>query len=75
MVMEIGRVCIKLAGHEAGEKCVVVDIVDRNYVIVSGPRVKRRRCNISHLHPTEKKLDIQRGCGDEDVKKALESAG
>ena len=75
MVLEVGRVCIKLSGHEAGRKCVVVDVLDRNFVVVSGPRVKRRRCNVMHLEPTDKKLDIPRGCSDEDVKRALEALG
>jgi large subunit ribosomal protein L14e len=54
---------------------VVVDVLDRNFVVVSGPRVKRRRCNVMHLEPTDKKLDIPRGCSDEDVRRALEALG
>jgi large subunit ribosomal protein L14e len=75
MVMEIGRVCVKLAGHEAGKRCVIVDVLDSNYVVVSGAGVKRRRCNIAHLEPTDKKLDIPKGASDEEVKRALEAAG
>ncbi|MEM2874948.1 MAG: 50S ribosomal protein L14e [Candidatus Hadarchaeales archaeon] len=75
MAMDIGRVCVKLAGHEAGRECVIVDVVDKNSVIVVGPRVKRRRCNVLHLQPTDRKLDIARGCADEDAKKALQASG
>jgi large subunit ribosomal protein L14e len=75
MVMEIGRVCVKLAGHDAGKRCVIVDVLDSNYVVVSGAGVKRRRCNIAHLEPTDKKLDIPKGASDEEVKRALEAAG
>jgi large subunit ribosomal protein L14e len=75
MVMEIGRVCVKLAGHEAGKRCVVVEVLDDTYVVVAGPGVKRRRCNIKHLEPTDKKLDIPKGASDEEVKRALEAAG
>jgi large subunit ribosomal protein L14e len=75
MVMEIGRVCVKLAGHDAGKRCVIVDVLDNNYVVVSGAGVKRRRCNITHLEPTDKKLDISKGASDEEVKRALEAAG
>ncbi|MEA1905171.1 MAG: 50S ribosomal protein L14e, partial [Candidatus Hadarchaeota archaeon] len=70
--MEVGQVCVKLAGREAGKKCVVVDVVDENYVLVSGPEVKRRRCNIGHLEPLEQKLEVKKGASDEDVKRALE---
>lgn len=75
MVMEIGRVCVKLAGHDAGKRCVIVDVLDSNYVVVSGAGVKRKRCNIAHLEPTDKKLDIPKGASDEEVKRALEAAG
>lgn len=75
MVMELGRVCVKLAGHDAGKRCVIVEVLDSNYVVVSGTGIKRRRCNIAHLEPTDKKLDIPKGASDEEVKRALEAAG
>ncbi len=68
-VIDIGRICVKLTGREAGKKCVIVDIVDRNFVLVTGPKqlngVKRRRVNVSHIEPTDRKLDIRRGETDE----------
>ncbi|AAM02046.1 50S ribosomal protein L14e [Methanopyrus kandleri] len=77
--IEVGRICVKTAGREAGKYCVVVDIVDENFVIITGPKdvtgVKRRRCNIKHLEPTPEKVDIDRGASDEEVKEALEEAG
>ncbi len=70
---------MKTAGREAGRYCVVVDIVDENFVIITGPKdvtgVKRRRCNIKHLEPTPEKVDIDRGASDEEVKEALDEAG
>ena len=75
MVMEVGRVCVKLAGHEAGKGCVIVEVLDNTYVVVSGQGVKRRRCNIMHLEPTDKKIEIPKGASDEEVKRALEAAG
>ena len=75
VVIEIGRVCVKIAGHEAGKKCVIVDVVDRTYVLVAGPEIKRKRCNIAHLEPLPQKLDIAKGASDEDIKQAFEAAG
>jgi large subunit ribosomal protein L14e len=69
--MDVGRVCVKLVGREAGKKCVVVDVVDESYVLVSGPEVKRRRCNVRHLEPLEQKLEIGEGASDEEVRRAL----
>ena len=74
-MMEVGRVCVKLAGHEAGRKCVIVDVLDKTYVLVSGPEVKRRRCNIAHLEPLDAKIEISKGASDEEVKRLLEAAG
>ncbi|MGQ9788872.1 MAG: 50S ribosomal protein L14e [Candidatus Hadarchaeaceae archaeon] len=75
MVMDVGRVCVKIAGHEAGRSCVILEKLDDNFVVVAGVGVKRRRCNIAHLEPTDKKIEIQKGSSDEEVKKALEAAG
>lgn len=76
---EIGRICVKLRGREAGRKCVIVDIIDHNFVLVTGPKeisgVKRRRCNVKHLEPLPLKINIRRGASDEEVKAALEKAG
>ncbi|RLE54643.1 MAG: 50S ribosomal protein L14e [Thermoprotei archaeon] len=78
-VIEVGRICVKIAGREAGRKCVIVDIIDDNFVLITGPKsltgVKRRRCNIKHLEPTDLKIDIPKGASDEEVLKALEKAG
>ena len=75
MVMEIGRVCVKIAGHEAGKKCVIVDMVDRTYVLIAGPEIKRKRCNIAHLEPLPQKFDIAKGASDEEIKRAFEAVG
>ena len=77
--IEIGRVCIKQAGRESGRKCVIVDIMDKSFVLVTGPKkvtgVKRRRVNINHIAPTEDTLQIKRGASDEEVTQMLEAAG
>ncbi len=70
--IEVGRVCIKTAGREAFEKCVILDIIDKNFVEVVGVNVKNRRCNINHLEPTEKKIEIKSE-DVEEIKKELES--
>lgn len=74
--IEVGRVCVKIAGREAGRKCVIVDIIDRNFVLVTGPQevtgVKRRRANINHIEPTEKRVNIKRGNSDEEIMEALD---
>ncbi|MEM1657679.1 MAG: 50S ribosomal protein L14e [Candidatus Jordarchaeales archaeon] len=74
-----GSICVKTAGREAGKKCVVVDILDKNFVLITGPPalsgVKRRRANIKHLEATGEYIDIPKGADDELVLKKLEEAG
>ena len=69
--MEVGRLCVKLAGREAGCRCVVVDVIDRNYVLVTGPEeltgVRRRRVNMSHLRPLDERIDIPRNASDQEI--------
>lgn len=67
-MIEIGRICIKLAGRDAGREAVIVDILKDNYVLIDG-NVRRRKCNIFHLEPTSKKIDIKKNASHEDVKK------
>jgi len=67
-MIEIGRICVKICGRDGGGECVVVDILKDNYVLIDG-NVRRRKCNILHLEPTSKKMDIKKGASHEDVKK------
>lgn len=74
--IEVGRICAKIAGREAGKKCIVVDVIDKNFLLVSGPKqvngVRRRRVNIDHIEPTEKRVKIKRGESEEEIMKALD---
>lgn len=78
-IYEIGRICVKTMGREAGSYCVIVEQKDRNYVMVTGPKhlsgVRRRNCNIRHLEPLDTKLSIAEGAEDTLVEKAIEEAG
>jgi large subunit ribosomal protein L14e len=77
-MFDVGRVCMKVAGREAGKYCVVVKKLDANFVLVTGPRsvtqVKRRKCNILHLEPLKESLKIKDDASDEEVIKAYEEA-
>ncbi len=77
--IEVGRICVKLAGREAGRKCVIVDIIDKSFVLVTGPKnvtgVKRRRANVNHIEPLQDKIQIKRGASDEEVLEALKASG
>ncbi|MCI4455235.1 MAG: 50S ribosomal protein L14e [Sulfolobus sp.] len=76
-VIEVGRIVVKTRGREAGRKAVIVDIVDNNFVIITGPKsvtgVKRRKVNINHVEPTDKKIDIPKGADDKTVEDKLKA--
>ena len=76
---DIGRICIKKVGREANRKCVVVDIIDKSYVLITGPKtltkVKRRRANVNHLKSLMKKLAISRGASDEEIMIIIKTEG
>jgi large subunit ribosomal protein L14e len=73
-MFEIGRVCVKIAGRDAGLKCVVVDVLDNNFVLIDG-QTRRRKCNMVHLEPLPQKLSIVKGASHEHVVAALKDAG
>ena len=77
--IEVGRICMKTAGRETGKKCVIVDVMDKSFVLVTGPKkvtgVKRKRANINHIAPLGDKLELKRGASDEEVTQSLEAAG
>jgi len=62
-MIEPGRVVLKIAGREAGKYAVILEKVDDTFVLLTGPKtitgVKRRKCNIDHIEPTEHKFDLQ----------------
>lgn len=70
--IEVGRICVKIAGREAGEKCVIVDIIDDKFVEIVGKSIKNRRCNIKHLEPVDQVMEIKTE-DTEKIKKELES--
>jgi large subunit ribosomal protein L14e len=77
-MLDVGRVCLKTAGREAGRYCVVVKKMDESFVMITGPKeltsVKRRRCNISHLEPIMEAIKIKSDAPDSEVIKAYQSA-
>ena len=77
--IEVGRICVKNVGREAGKKCIIVEIIDKNFALITGPKtvsdIKRRRVNINHLEPTSEKIEIKRGSTDEEITEALKTTG
>ncbi len=59
-LVEIGRICVKKYGRDAGSKAVITKVIDKNFVnIITAQRQKERRCNIRHLELLDQKIDIK----------------
>ncbi len=75
-MIEVGTVCLKIAGREAGKYCVVVEKTDdKGFVTITGPRaltgVRRRKVNSAHIEPTSVKVKVAEKAGDSEVEKAF----
>ena len=73
-VYTVGRLCMKLAGRDAGKACVIVEKVDERFVVVDGA-TRRRKVNVAHLEPLDEKLDIKAKASHDDVKAAFKKLG
>src|SRR3989344_3579867 len=73
-LFDVGRLCLKIAGRDGNRKCVVVEAVDNNSVIVDGD-VRRKKVNINHLEPLADVLEIKQGASHEEVKKVFTKLG
>jgi len=69
---EIGRLCVKIAGRDARLKCVIIEVLDDNYVMIDG-QTRRRKCNIIHLEPLDKVLKIKKNASHSEVVTAFKA--
>jgi large subunit ribosomal protein L14e len=70
--MEIGQICVKTKGREAGRKVVVLSAEKNGRVLIDGTKIKRKECNILHLFPLKEKIKVGKDAKHEEIIKALE---
>lgn len=73
-MIDVGRVCVKIAGRDARKRCVIVEKLDKTFVLIDG-ETRRRKCSIAHLEPLNQTLDIKSGADREAVKAAFKGMG
>jgi large subunit ribosomal protein L14e len=73
-MIKTGRLCVKIAGRDAGLKCVIVDVLDDKFVLVDG-ETRRRKCNIMHLEPLKDTIKIRKNASHDEIKKEFEKLG
>ncbi len=70
--LEPGTVCVKTHGKEAGRKVVVLEFDKKTgLAVIEGPYVKKRKCNLKHLMPLEKKVAVKKGMKKEELAKLI----
>lgn len=72
-MLDVGRICVKTAGRDAGKEGVVLKLLDNNYVLLDG-NTRRKKVNISHLEPLNIKVNVKEEASTADVQKAMEGA-
>ncbi|MGF3555032.1 MAG: 50S ribosomal protein L14e [Thermoplasmatota archaeon] len=73
-MMEVGRLCMKIAGRDAGKYGIITDIINEKFVMLDG-QVRRRKVNINHIEPLPKVLNIKKNASHEEVVEALKGIG
>jgi len=73
-MFDVGNICVKTAGRDAGKYCIIIEKMDDGYVMIDG-QTRRRKCNVDHLEPTEKIADIKAKADNKAVVAALNKAG
>ncbi|MFH1828045.1 MAG: 50S ribosomal protein L14e [Nanoarchaeota archaeon] len=73
-LFNVGRLCVKIAGRDAGNKCVVVEQLDNHYVVVDGA-TRRKKVNVKHLEPLAETIKIKEKAAHSEVKAIFEKLG
>ncbi len=60
MLLEVGRVCIKKYGRDAGSRAVITSVEKGGMVkVMTTVRAKERRCNPMHLEFLNEVVDVK----------------
>ena len=71
--MDVGAVCIKTKGRDAGKIVVVLSKPKNGRVSVDGTKTKKKQCNVLHLFPIGKEVKVKEEETHEGVIKALKT--
>jgi large subunit ribosomal protein L14e len=72
-LLQVGRMCLKVAGRDAGKRCVIL-AREGNLALIDG-ETRRRKVNVVHLEPMSDVVDIKENANHSDVAKVLGPLG
>lgn len=73
-MFDVGRVCFKIAGRDSNRYCVIVKVVDKNFVLIDG-QTRRKKVNVRHIEPTSQMMDIKENADHGAVVEAFSKMG
>jgi large subunit ribosomal protein L14e len=73
-MIEVGRLCVKTAGRDAGNKCVIIEVLDEKFVMIDG-ETRRRKCNVKHLEPLKEMIKLGKNAAHKDVVSEFKKLG
>ena len=73
-LFQVGRLCLKIAGRDAGKTCVVVETLKNNFVMIDG-ETRRKKVNVKHLEPINKSIKIKSKASHGEIKTAFTKLG
>ena len=73
-LFQVGRLCLKIAGRDAGKTCVVVEALNNNFVMIDG-ETRRRKVNVKHLEAVNKSIKIKSKASHAEIKTAFTKLG
>jgi len=69
-----GRICLKTAGRDASKYCAIIEVLENGYVTIDG-ETRKRKCNVNHLEPTKKTIDVKGSEASNDIVKLIAKEG
>jgi len=60
MLLQVGRLCVKKYGRDAGDRAVITAVEsDGSVRVITASRPKERKCNPSHLEFLNEVVDVK----------------
>ena len=73
-MIEVGRLCVKIAGRDAGKKCVIIDTINDSFVMIDG-ETRRRKCNVKHIEPLPETIKLAKNAAHTAVVSEFKKLG
>ncbi|MBW2987311.1 hypothetical protein KY336_02060 [Candidatus Woesearchaeota archaeon] len=65
--MKIGQLCVKIAGRDAGKKCLVISAVEKGNLVLIDGETRRKKCNVAHLEPLKQSFSVKDNASHKDI--------